>query len=328
MKTKIRWAILGAGRIANAFTKDFPLMQNAELVAVASADRERASNFAKEYHIPKALSHDELYNSNEIDAVYIATTHNFHFEQALKCLENGKAVLCEKPITVNDAEFKKLMTISKEKNIFLMEAMWTYFLPATIKAKQWLDEGRIGKLKVIQADFAFPLEKIMEGRIYNPNLAGGSLLDIGVYPISLAYYFLNKVPEKIVASAAMTKTGVDESLGMIFQYGDVSATLFSSIITRMTNKLRIFGEDGHIELPNFWKAGSARLFDKEFNLQETFEDNRTSHGFIFEMQDANDRIMAGNIESDIIPHSRSNDIQETMTEIRKQIGLKYPFEKL
>ncbi len=325
-KTKIRWAILGAGRIANTFAKDFPFMQNAELVAVASSDKERASNFAKEYNIPKALSHDELYNSNEVDAVYIATTHNFHFEQALKCLQSGKAVLCEKPITVNDSEFKKLMAVSKEKNVFLMEAMWTYFLPAIQKAKQWLDEGKIGKLKVIQADFAVPMEKNYEGRVYNLKLAGGSLLDLGVYPVSLAYYFTNKAPEKITASGVMTKTGVDETLGMIFQYGDATATLFTSIITRMTNKLRIFGEEGYIEIHDFWRTKSAKLFDKYFNLSEAFDDERKSHGFIFEMQHANDMILEGKIESPVIPQSRSNNIQETMMEIRKQIGLKYPFE--
>ena len=325
-KNKIRWAILGAGKIANAFAKDFPLMQNAELVAVASSDKARATNFAKEYNIPKALSHEELYNSDEIDAVYIATTHNFHFGQALKCLQSGKAVLCEKPITVNDTEFKKLMSVSKEKNIFLMEAMWTYFLPAIIKAKQWLDEGRIGKLKVIQADFAFPMEKNLKGRMYNPNLAGGALLDLGVYPVALAYYFTNTVPEKITASGALTKTGVDERLGMIFQYENSTADLFTSMVNRMDNIFKLFGEEGYIEIPDFWKAGSARLFDKEFNLQETFEDNRTAHGFIFEMQHANDMILDKKIESPVIPHSRSNDIQETMMEIRKQIGLKYPFE--
>lgn len=327
IKNKIRWAILGAGRIANAFAKDFPLMQNAELVAIASGDKEKAINFAKEYNIPNILSHDELYTSDDIDAVYIATTHNFHFEQALKCLQNGKAVLCEKPITVNDTEFKKLMSVSKEKNIFLMEAMWTYFLPATIKAKQWLEEGRIGKLKVIQADFAFPMEKNSEGRMYNPNLAGGALLDLGVYPIAMAYYFTDTAPAKITASGALTQTGVDERVGMIFQYENFTADLFTSMVNRMNNTFKLFGEEGYIEIPDFWKAGSARLFDKEFSPVEIYEDHRTSHGFIFEMQHANDRIMAGKIESDIILHSRSNAIQETMTEIRKQIGLKYPFEK-
>ncbi len=325
-KNKIRWAILGAGRIANAFAKDFPLMQNAELVAVASSDKERAINFAKQYHIPKSLRYDELYNSDDVDAVYIATTHNFHFEQALACLQSGKAVLCEKPITVSDTEFKKLMMVSKEKNIFLMEALWTYFLPAVKKAKQWLDEGRIGKLKVIQADFAVPMEKNMEGRMYNPNLAGGSLLDLGIYPIAMSYFFTNKAPGKIVASGAMTKTGVDERLGMIFQYGDITATLFTSLITRMKNKFRLFGEEGYIEIPDFWRAYSARIYGSEYNLLETYDDGRTSHGFIFEMQHANDMILAGKIESPVIAHSRSNDVQETMMEIRKQIGLQYPFE--
>ncbi len=327
-KNKLRWGMLGAGKIANAFAKDFLLMQNAELVAIAASDNERANNFAKQYDIPLALSYEELYKSDKIDAVYISTTHNFHFEQALQCLQNGKAVLCEKPITVNDSEFKKLMSLSKSKNIFLMEAMWTYFLPAIIKAKQWLDEGRIGKLKVIQADFAYPMEKNLEGRMYNPKLAGGSLLDLGIYPISFAYYFSNQVPKKITASATMTQTGVDESLGTIFQYEDITATLFSSINTRMSNTGRLFGEDGYIEIPDFWRAYTAKLYDKEYNLVENFEDNRSSHGFIYEMQHANDMIMAENFESPVMPHSRSNNIQETMMEIRKQIGLYYPFENI
>ena len=325
-KTKIRWAILGAGRIANSFTKDFPLMYNADLVAVAASDRERAKKFATQYNIPQALSYDELYASKEIDAVYIATTHNFHFEQALKCLQNGKAVLCEKPVTVNDKEFKVLMELSKNKKLFFMEAIWTYFLPAIFKARQWMDEGKIGKLKVIQADFAFAMEKILEGRLYNPMLAGGSLLDLGIYPIALAYYFTNKEPLKITATATMTSTGVDESVAMNFQYGDVIALLFSSVITRMTNVCRIYGESGYIEIPDFWKASGCKLYDKDYNLIDSFNDNREAHGFIYEMQHANEMIMAGEYESPVLPHSRSNAIQETMKEIRNQIGLKYPFE--
>lgn len=325
-KTKIRWAILGAGRIANSFTKDFPLMYNADLVAVAASDRERAKKFATQYNIPQALSYDELYASKEIDAVYIATTHNFHFEQALKCLQNGKAVLCEKPVTVNDKEFKVLMELSKNKKLFFMEAIWTYFLPAIFKARQWMDEGKIGKLKVIQADFAFAMEKNLEGRLYNPMLAGGSLLDLGIYPIALAYYFTNKEPLKITATATMTSTGVDESVAMSFQYGDVIALLFSSVITRMTNVCRIYGESGYIEIPDFWKASGCKLYDKDYNLIDSFNDNREAHGFIYEMQHANEMIMAGEYESPVLPHSRSNAIQETMKEIRNQIGLKYPFE--
>ena len=157
-KEKIRWGIMGAGHIAQSFVKDFPLLKNAALVAIAANDIGRAKTFAATHNIPQALSYDELYQSNDIDAVYIATTHNFHYEQTKKCLQNGKAVLCEKPVTVNDKEFKDLMYLSQRKKLFLMEAMWTYFLPAIHKAKQWVDEGRIGKLKVIQADFAYPME--------------------------------------------------------------------------------------------------------------------------------------------------------------------------
>jgi len=325
-KNKIRWAILGAGRIANAFAKDFPFMQNAELAAVAARDKERAKIFAEQYQILQTLSYDELYASGDIDAVYVATTHNFHFEHALKCLQNGKAVLCEKPVTVNDKEFKVLMETSKKENLFLMEATWTYFLPAINKAKQWLDEGKIGKLKVIQADFAFAMEKKPDGRLYNPMLAGGSLLDLGIYPVSMAYLITGKSPEKIIATANMTSTGVDESVAINFQYGDVTALLFCCIVTRMTNVCRIFGETGYIEIPDFWRANGCKLYDKDYNLVDSFDDKRQSHGFVYEMQHANDMILHGAYESPVLPHSRSNAIQEAMKEIRNQIGLKYPFE--
>ncbi len=325
-KEKIRWGIIGAGVISHAFVNDFKYMKNAELVAIAARDVEKAKAFASKYNIPQALSYDELYSHNDIDAVYIATTHNFHYEQAMKCLQNGKAVLCEKPVTVNDREFKELMQLSKTNNLFLMEALWTYFLPAIHKAKEWVDEGRIGKLKIIQADFAYPMEKNLEGRMYNPWLAGGSLLDLGIYPIALAYYLTNRNPVTVTATADMTLTGVDESLGMIFQYGDVTATLFSSIISRMTNEGRIFGETGHIEIPDFWRAYGCKLYDKDYNIVESYDDGRESLGFIYEIQHANDMIIEGEIESNVVPHSRSNDIQETMMEIRNQIGLIYPFE--
>ena len=325
-KEKIRWGILGAGHIAQSFVKDFPLLKNAALVAIAANDIGRAKTFAATHNIPQALSYDELYQSNDIDAVYIATTHNFHYEQTKKCLQNAKAVLCEKPITVNDKEFKKLMAFSKSNNVFLMEAMWTYFLPAIHKAKQWVDEGRIGKLKVIQADFAYPMEKNMEGRMYNPLLAGGALLDLGVYTVALATLFMDKKPDSITASGILTETGVDANVAMILQYESTTATLFTSMETRMTNKLRLFGETGYLEVPDFWRAYACRLFDKDYELIESFEDGRTSHGFIYQMQHATDNILNNETESNIVTHQRSNEIQEIMTEVRRQIGLRYPQE--
>jgi predicted dehydrogenase len=324
---KIRWGILGAGNIAKDFVRDFPLLQNAELIAIAASDKERAKAFATAHNIPLAYTYEELYNSTEIDAVYIATTHNFHFEQSMQCMQHGKAVLCEKPITINDTEFKKMAALSKEKNIFLMEAMWTYFLPAIQKVQQWVAEGKIGKLKVIQADFSFAVPKNLEGRMYNPNLAGGALLDLGVYPVAVATLFANGKPNSIAASGVLTETGVDATTSMLLNYGEIIATLTTSMVARMTNKLRLFGETGHIEISDFWRAYDCKLFDKDFALVESFDDEIKSHGFIYQMQHATDRMLNNEIESDIIPHKRSNEIQEIMTEVRRQIGFTYPNEK-
>jgi predicted dehydrogenase len=322
----IRWGIIGAGKIAQSFVRDFPLLHNAVLVAIAASNKERAVAFAATHNIGLAYTYEELYSSSEVDAVYISTTHNFHFEQVKQCLLHGKAVLCEKPITINDTECKQLVELSKANKVFLMEAMWSYFLPAVIKAQQWLAEGRIGALKAIQADFSFAVEKNLTGRMYNPQLAGGALLDLGVYNVALSTFFMQRKPGSITATGILTETGVDASTAMLLHYGDVVATLFTSMQTRMTNKLCLFGEKGYIELPEFWRAKSAILYDSEFNAAENFEDGRTAHGFVYEMQHATDMILNDAVESNIMPHQTSIDIQEIMTEVRRQIGLQYPME--
>ena len=240
-KKKVRWAILGAGKIAHKFAQDFTVLQGAALVGVAASDVERARAFAAQYNIPHAYSYEDLYNSPDVDAVYIATTHNFHYAQCRRCLEAGKAVLCEKPITINDAEFKKLAALAKEKNVFLMEAMWMYFLPALQQAKAWLDAGRIGALKALQVDFGFAMPNDPDGRLYNPALAGGALLDIGVYAIAFANYAAGKNPDRIVASGVLTPTGVDETTGILLHYGSLPASLFMSISTRLRNKALFLG---------------------------------------------------------------------------------------
>lgn len=326
MAGKVRWAILGAGKIAHAFAKDFSTVKNAELTAVAASDKTRAEAFAKEYNIPFVYNYEELYNSTDANAVYIATTHNFHYEQCRQCMEHGKNVLCEKPITLNDRQFKELARISREKKVFLMEAMWTYFLPAVIKAKQWLDEGKIGKLRVINVNFGFPMEKNLTGRMYNINLAGGALLDLGVYPVAFSTYFMNKKPDSITASGVLTATGVDERTGAILQYGDVTASIFNSMVNIMTNKGMLYGEKGYIEIPDFYKATTALLYDDFHHLLEKFEDDRTTKGYNYEIQHATDAILQGKTESEIMPHFRSYEIQEIMTEVRRQIGLVYPGE--
>lgn len=325
-REKLRWAILGAGKIAHKFAQDFAVIQRGELVAVAARDADRAKAFAAQYNIPKVYTYDELYKCNDVDAVYIATTHNFHYGQCLQCITNGKAVLCEKPITINDEQFKNLVAAAKENNVFLMEAMWMYFLPALQQAKAWLDEGRIGALKAVQADFGFAMPYDPEGRLYNRALAGGALLDLGVYAVAFAAYFAGGKPDAVVASGILAKTGVDESTGMLLKYGDVSASLFTSMTTRLRNKALLFGDAGCIEIPDFWKAPSATLYNGEHEAVETFKDERTTWGYNFEIQEATDAIRSGALESGIMPHTKSNDLQEIMTEVRRQLGFKYPGE--
>jgi predicted dehydrogenase len=323
---KVRWAILGAGQIANQFACDFYAVKNAELVAVSSRERERANAFANKHGIPFVLTYDELYRSDKVDAVYVATTHNFHFEHTLACMTHGKAVLCEKPITVNDVEFKKLMAFAKEKQVFLMEALWTYFLPALQKANEWIAEGRIGSINVIQADFSFFSEYKPMGRLFNPLLAGGALLDVGIYPIAFTLFFMNRKPHDVKASAIIGDTKVDEFTGMLFNYGTASAFLFSSLRFNSLNKGIISGDKGSIEIPDFYKAVSAQLYDENHQLVESFTDERRTIGYNFEIQEATDCILNGSCESKIVTHTRSNELQEIMTDVRRQINLKYPME--
>jgi predicted dehydrogenase len=322
----IKWAILGAGKIAHKFAQDFRQVKNASLVAVASRSPERAESFASEYHIPNLLSYEELYSSADIDVVYIATPHNFHYEQALNCLQNKKAVLCEKPITINDNQLHELIAVAKKKKVFLMEAMWTYFLPCILKAKEWVAEGKIGKLKIIQADFGYKMDFNPNSRVYAPELAGGALLDLGVYPISFACFFAGYKPTRILASGSLSTTGVDETTSVLLQLNDISCVLHCSVGARTINKGYIFGETGFIELPEFHKAFSVQLYSNEQKLIESFEDGRNTWGYNYETQHVTDQLLSGRAESNVASFDSSITVQEIMMDVRRQIGLVYPGE--
>ena len=326
MSKNIRWAILGAGKIANSFVNDFVAVTGAQLVGVAARDKSKAGEFAAKNSLPLWFNYKELYESKEVDAVYVATTHNFHYEQCRQCLLNGKHVLCEKPATLNDLEFKELSDLAHKNNLFLMEAMWTWFLPPVMQVQKWIEEGRIGDVKVIEASFGFPMEKNLNGRLYNINLAGGALYDLGVYPIALATLFAKAKPAKIVSSAILAETGVDERTGIILHYAQITASLYTSMINIMNNKAFIYGDKGYIEIPEFFKASSAILYDDHHNQVEKYTDDRTTKGYNYEIQHATDCIAAGNIESPVVTHASSMIVQEVMTEVRRQIGLHYPGE--
>lgn len=323
----VRWAILGAGRIAHKFVADIGQVANAQLVAVASRNPERARVFAGQYAIPLAMDYETLYQCPEVDAVYIATTHNFHFEQALACMAAGKAVLCEKPITINYQQCQQLVAAAARHRVFLMEALWTFLLPAMQQAKTWMAAGRIGAVQSIHADFCYLMDYDPEGRLFNPQLAGGALLDLGIYPVAFAQYFMECQPDALTATALMTDTGVDASTSIIAQYGPVPAFLYTSLAGRSQNKGVIAGANGYIIVPDFFKATQAILMDANGKELDRFTDNRTSWGYHFEIAEATRCIQQGLTESPLVPHATSLRLHGLLTRVRHLIGLQYPAEQ-
>jgi dihydrodiol dehydrogenase / D-xylose 1-dehydrogenase (NADP) len=179
----IKWGIIGAGRISEKFASDFQVVKDAKIVAVAARELNSAQTFAQKHNIAKAYgNYEQLAADPEVDVIYIGTTHNFHFEHTMLCFKQNKHVLCEKPVTVNATQFKTLTEEAARRNLFLMEAMWTPFLPPIIKALEWIAQGKIGHVQLIKADLGFVLNSNPEARLYNPALAGGALLDVGIYP--------------------------------------------------------------------------------------------------------------------------------------------------
>lgn len=312
---KVKWGIISTGRIAGEFASDFQFVDNAELVAVASRSQSSADEFAARFAIPKAYdSYEKLYEDPEIDAIYVATPHNFHFENSKAALAAGKAVLSEKPITINPQEFEELSTFAREKDGYLMEGMWSYFHPAIQKAQQWVSEGRIGKLVQVKADFGYAVPFDAEGRMYNPKLAGGALLDMGIYPIAMAWLFMRKDPQQIHVTCHKASTGVDDDVNILFDYGDETANLATSFRSKLHNNLFVIGTEATIRIPDFWKASECFLYSGDEQI-DYFNDGRESIGFNHELQPVSQDILDGKKQSDIMPHSHSAKLQELMARV-------------
>ncbi len=220
---KIKWGIIGLGNIANQFATDLVLIENASLVAVASRDTDKANEFAKKYNAEKAYdSYDALFQDEQVDIVYIATPHDSHAELSIKALENGKHVLCEKPIALSYADAEKMIEASRKHNKFFMEAFWTRFIPSVQEVLYKINNGVIGDLKYINADFAFFVKELEGNRMTDKKLGGGALFDVGVYPLFLSYILLGK-PKEIIAKSTYHKSGVDLQTTMILHYENAQA---------------------------------------------------------------------------------------------------------
>ena len=328
MAGKICWGILATGTIARKFAEAVRIVPDAELVAVGSRSAETAEKFGEQFNIPRRYaSYEALANDPDVDVIYVATPHNFHMENTILCLEAGKAVLCEKPFAVNAGQVLRMIDVAGEKKLFLMEAMWTRFLPVIAQVRWWLGEGQIGEVWYLQADFGFRGEWNPEGRHLNPELAGGALLDVGVYTVALASMVFERPPVKIASAAHLGQTGVDEQSAMVFSYeaGEL-AVLFSAVRTKTPQEAVIVGTKGTIKIHSpFWCATTAAISIKE-KKDETVEMPHKGNGFEYQIEEVMQCLRTGRLESDIMGLEESLEIAGTMDEIRAQWGLKYPVE--
>ncbi|MDO3381320.1 Gfo/Idh/MocA family protein [Gilvimarinus algae] len=289
---KIRWGILSTGRIANQFAADFCAVRGASVHAVAGRQLAAAEQFAHRHQIPNAYQgYEALFSDPNIHAIYIGSPHSLHFEHAKRALEAGKAVLCEKPLTINFDECSRLQKIAADNNAYLMEAMWTYFLPAIKKALAWVADGRIGKIKHIKADFGYPQRPYdASRREYDKSLAGGCLLEMGVYPVAIAWLFLRQDPESIQVSSRLAPNGVEDDLSWIAKYRDCTATLGTSFRCKLQNWAYIIGDEGYIAIPDFWRARECSFYVLDERV-ERFIDNRQTQGLCFEAQAVTDDLL-------------------------------------
>ncbi|GAA5177720.1 Gfo/Idh/MocA family oxidoreductase [Rugosimonospora acidiphila] len=323
MSTRIRWGILATGNIANTFAQDLALLPDAEIAAVGSRTLDAARAFATRHGIPRAYgSWAELAADPEIDVVYVATPHSAHHEAARLCLEAGKAVLCEKPMTLDLASAQDLVTLAGERGVFLMEAMWMRTIPAIRKIVELVADGAIGEVTAVYADFgiAGPFEPT--SRLRDPALGGGALLDLGVYPVTFAQLFLGP-PQRIAALASLTPEGVDDNTGIILGYdGGALASLHCGIVGATPCTATIVGETGRIELPTLFFRPD-RFTIHRGQQAEVVQVPIRGNGMGYEAEEVMRCLREGLTESPLVPLSSTIEVMRCLDAVRAQIGVRY-----
>jgi predicted dehydrogenase len=325
MTDALRWGILATGGIAHAFTGD--LVKNGFTVqAVGSRSQASADAFAAEFGIPTAHpSYEDLVADPDVDIIYVSTPHPFHAANASLALEAGKHVLVEKPITLNAAEAKKLAALAESKNLLLLEAMWTRFLPHMGRIREIIAAGTLGDVHSLIADHTQDLPDDPSHRINSLELGGGALLDLGIYPVSFASALFGR-PETILASATFKDTGADAQVATIFRYpGGQIASLLSASDTKGPNTATILGTEGRIDIDAVWYSPTAfRVFNADNEVVESYETPAfVGRGMHWQATEAERLVAAGLITSELLSTDESVQIMETLDEIRAQIGLVY-----
>ncbi len=325
MQKTIKWGILGPGKIAHKFAEGLRHVTNSELFAIGSRDYRKAQEFANQYNAKRVYgSYLELVNDPDVDIIYIATPHNLHFENTMFCLENGKSVLCEKPFAVNEKEVRQMIEKAREKNLFLMEALWSRFLPHIIKAKEFIDNGAIGELKFMKGDFGFNSPFDPNSRIFKRELIGGSLMDVGIYPVFLSTYLLG-MPQKIVSHAGIGPTGVDHNCSICFSYeNDLISVLYSSVVARTEVTAEIHGTKGKIVFNEQWFRPVPFYMVDEYGNRRDFDFNFKGNGYNYEAEEAAKCILEGKTQSDLMSWNDSLNLIKLLDEIRRQCNISYP----
>lgn len=323
--SSLNWGIIGLGKIAAIVAADLVQYTHAKLYAVASRSTEKATDFAEKFRAEKAYAdYATLINDPNVEVVYIATPHAFHFELALACLKAKKHVLCEKPLCMNAKQVSQLCSEAKNNDCFLMEGIWTRFMPSTKKLIELLSEGRIGNPVSVQADFGFQTNFDKNSRLFNKNLGGGSLLDIGIYPIYMSLLCLGK-PSKISAKAKFSSTGIDTTCQMNFYYDKAKeAELLSSFEEDTPTQALITGTKGSIKLHRrFHQSTCVEVFDVDGTSVDVFSLPYQGNGYIHEIEEVTLCIQRRQTESELLPHATSLQLAEIMDKVQEEIGLTY-----
>ncbi|SCE86440.1 Gfo/Idh/MocA family protein [Micromonospora chokoriensis] len=319
-----RWGILATGHIASRFAEDLRLVPDAELVAVGSRSVESARRFADTYGAKRAHgSWVELAADPEVDAIYVATPHSAHYEAAMTCLTAGRAVLLEKPFTLDLATSTELVDTARAAGVFLMEAMWMRTNPLVLRAVELIGEGAIGTVSGVRADFGVAGPFPPDHRMRNPALGGGALLDLGIYPISLAHLLLG-VPQHIRSWAQIGPEGTDENTGMLFGYdAGALATLSCGMVGATNLSASITGSAGRIDLPEpFFRPGSLTVY-RDGAAPETITADTAGNGYQYEAIEVQRCLAAGLTESPLVPHTTTLEVMALLDTVREQIGVRY-----
>lgn len=327
-ESKVRWGILGCGRIARKFAADLRLVADAELTAIASRNQETLELFAKDFpcrHVHN--SYEGLVTNKEVDIIYVATPHSHHHEHTMLCINNNKAVLCEKAFAINSRQAIEMVKTAREKKVFLMEALWTKFLPHYKKLQELLQQNKLGDIKSVLVNFGFNTAGNPAQRLFDPLLGGGTLLDIGIYNVFITMSVLGK-PDFIEATMTSAPTGVDEQIAVLFKYNNGAiAQLFSSFITNLPTQAEINGRAGCITLTSrFYEPSAIIQLSKKVPYEREIiaVAKEAGFGYQYEARHVNECLKNGLIESPVMTHADTLLQMEILDRIRMEAGIQYP----